>query len=303
MSKSHGYGTSAQHGAGFFTPPPMQRASAPPDRVVKSYRFQQRLLAALRRGEDFEEKHYQTLAREPVAGSSAIDSAVRRYVNQAGATRGMRKQTMAISTLPKMTSQSGGFVIKHRECLGLLTTANATTYAGVLLGGAITTNFNTIGMRLHPSNAEAFPWLSEIASRFEQYRWRKVNVQFITASGDGTTAALGQGNVMAYIEYNPTTVICPGTARDFLNNYGACAVKPSQSFQMGVQARGNPFELKWTQTTTVANAGLSGYQDPRFSTDGSLYVCAEGVPVNSPVGYLYIDYEIELHKPQVRLGG
>lgn len=275
----------------FFTPPAKKRLSVGPAPSGKGLRF--------RLSDILEEK----IASESVAGSSAIDSAVRRYVNQAGATRGMRKQTMAISSLPKMTSQSGGFIIKHRECLGLITTAADSLYGGVVLSGAATTNFNTIGMRLHPSNSEAFPWLSEIAARFEQYRWRKVTVQFITASGDGTTAALAQGNIMAYIEYNPTTAIKPGTARDFLNNYGACAVKPSQSFQMGVQARGNPFELKWTQTTPQSNAGQAGFQDPRFSTDGSLYVCAEGVPVNQPVGYLYIDYEIELHKPQVRLRG
>jgi hypothetical protein len=117
-----------------------------------------------------------------------------------------------------------------------------------------------------------------------------LNVQFITASGDGTTSALAQGNVMAYVEYNPVTANNPLDSTAFLNQYGAVACKPSQSFQMGVQARGNPFELKWT---------AEGATDPRFATDGSIYVATEGVAKASVIGYLYLDYEIELHKPQV----
>ena len=224
----------------------------------------------------------------PRVPGAAVAAAVQRYIQGSG-TRGIRKQTMAISSLPKMVSTSGGFVIKHRECLGLVKSAvdnDIMYHPCVSIGGA---NFGTIGMRLYPTNADAFPWLSTIATRFEQYKWRKVNVQFITATGDGTTAQLGQGNVMAYIEYNPTTANNPLNSRDFMNNYGACAVKPSQSFQMGVEARGNPFELKWT------TAG----GDQRFSADGTLYLATEGVTPSTPMGYLYIDYEIELHKPQV----
>jgi len=220
--------------------------------------------------------------------ADAVDAAVARYIRGSG-TRGLRKQTMTISSLPKMVSQSGGFIVKHRECIGVVTTnANAGYQAIVNIGNA---NMATTGLRLYPTNGDAFPWLSTIAVRFEQYRWRKVNVQYITASSDGTTQDLSQGNIMAYMEYNPTTVNKPLTSRDFLNNYGACAVKPSQSFQMGVEARGNPFELKWTAT--------AGAQDPRFSADAALYVATEGVAVGQAIGYLYMDYEIELHKPQV----
>ena len=222
--------------------------------------------------------------------AGAVDAAVARYIRGSG-TRGMRKQSMAISSLPKMVSTSGGFVVKHRECLGVVKSSNAGTgYLPIQNVGALGLMAST-GLRLYPTNADAFPWLSQIAVRFEQYRWRKVNVQYITAASDGTTANLAQGNVMAYIEYNPTTVIAPGLSRDFLNNYGACAVKPSQSFQMGVEARGNPFELKWTSTASP--------QDPRFSADGALYIATEGVASNQAIGYLYVDYEIELHKPQV----
>jgi len=243
---------------------------------------------------DWEKYVYRPPGRGPPGGiPAAVDAAVQRYI-RGSATRGMRKQTLAISSLPKMTSSSGGFVIKHRECIGLVKSSSVdTAYRPCQpIGSSL---FDTIGMRLFPTNADAFPWLSTIASRFEQYRWRKVNVQFITASGDGTTAQTGQGNVMAYIEYNPVTANNPINSRDFMNNYGAVACKPSQSFQMGVEARGNPFELKWT---TPPAAGAAA-QDQRFFADGSLYLASEGVTVSTPMGYLYIDYEIELHKPQV----
>jgi len=280
-SKSHGYGTSRQLGAGLTTPPPRKRVAYSLGPGGKP-RF---------RLEDVRQPllidHDQLDARVP--GPAAIDAAVQRYI-RGSSTRGIRKTSMAISSLPKMTSQSGGFVVKHRECLGVVTSSGFTGYRAIATIGAAG-NMDTTGLRLYPTNADAFPWLSTIATRFEQYRWRKVNIQFITASSDGTTADLAQGNVMAYIEYNPTTALKPLLSRDFLNNYGACAVKPSQSFQMGVEARGNPFELKWTAT--------AGVQDPRFSADASLYMATEGVATTQAIGYLYVDYEIELHKPQV----
>ena len=264
------------------------------DRVGESYVFSRRLADAVARGASAVAS--RGFGGDPpppgppgpggIAGD--VQAAVARYIRGSG-TRGLRKQTMAISSLPKMVSQSGGFVVKHRECIGVVTTsANAGYQAIVNIGNA---NMGTTGLRLYPTNGDAFPWLSTIAVRFEQYRWRKVNVQYITASSDGTTQDLAQGNIMAYMEYNPTTANKPASSRDFLNNYGACAVKPSQSFQMGVEARGNPFELKWTAT--------AGAQDPRFSADAALYVATEGVAVAQAIGYLYMDYEIELHKPQV----
>lgn len=226
-----------------------------------------------------------------VPGQGAIENAVRRVMAGSG-TKSLRKTSFAISTLPKMASTSGAFVLSHRECVGALTSAIAA--GGAPIGGYLPVTIAGAawpagGLDIYPANATLFPWLSTIAARFEQYKWRKVNVQFITASGDGTTAALAQGNVMAYIEYNPITPAAPLTSQQFLNNFGAVATKPSQSFQMGVQAQGNPFELKWTE------AG----GDIRFSADGSLYMATEGLPVGQVFGYLYLDYTIELHKPQV----
>lgn len=181
-----------------------------------------------------------------VPGTAAVDAAVRRVMAGSG-TKSLRRTSFAISTLPKMVSTSGGFLLSHRECVGALTSgANAGTVGGylpVLIGGAA---WPAGGLDIYPTSASLFPWLSTIAIRFEQYKWRKLNVQFITASGDGTSATLAQGNVMSYIEYNPTSPSAPTTSQNFLNNYGAVSTKPSQSFQMGVQAQGNPFELKWT---------------------------------------------------------
>jgi len=230
----------------------------------------------------------------PAVAGVEVERAVRR-VMAGSATKSLRRTSFAISTLPKMVSTSGAFLLSHRECVGALTSANpgggATIggYLPVVIGGAA---WPAGGLDIYPTNSNLFPWLSTIAARFEQYKWRKCNVQFITASGDGTSAVLAQGNVMAYIEYNPTTTTAPANSQSFLNNFGAVATKPSQSFQMGVQAQGNPFELKWT-------AGGAAGGDSRFSADGSLYMHTEGLPISQVFGYLYLDYTIELHKPQV----
>jgi hypothetical protein len=91
------------------------------------------------------------------------------------------------------------------------------------------------------------------------------------------------------------------------------STKPSQGFQLGVQSHGNPFELKWT-TNVPSEQEEQADNDPRFLADGRLFIATDNCPsANAPIapqgqqqslvgvtlGYLYVNYSIELVKPQV----
>lgn len=276
-------------------------------------------------------------SRRSLFPGGAVAAAVVRYMGRsaARATRSVKKRSFAFNGVPSMRSTQGAFVVTHRECVGPMSTpalnvdatlgvtnaqlgtggANPAVtgvtpvpYQAVVDGanarpviGSLRVNGNNTaealgGYLIYPTNASLFPWLASIATKFEQYKWRHINVQYVSSIADGTTV-LNLGNIMSYIDYDPNQNVAPATVGQFMNQAGAVTSKPTQSFQMGVQSSHNPFELKWTRQ--AAAGAVVAAADPRMYADGRLYISGDNLPLNTSVGYLWIEYSIELYKPQV----
>jgi hypothetical protein len=239
-------------------------------------------------------------------------------------SKNIRKKSYSFSGAPKFSSSVGGSVtISHRECVGTVSSmaqnnAGYKTFHPAVLGSSPGESLVN-GLVLYPTNVKVFPWLASIAGRFEQYQWKHIEIQFVTALADsGTTATANLGNLMAFVEYEPNKKTMPGWAADntfgksnnFMNQFGCMSTKPSQGFQLGVQSHGNPFELKWTTNTPDAQEEQVD-NDPRFLADGRLFIACDNCPtgnsaggdpaslVGITLGYLYVNYSIELVKPQV----
>ena len=240
-------------------------------------------------------------SRSPAAGLLA---AVAKRMTSRSSSRGRKSKRFSVAGVPRFQSGSGGVVtISHRECVGSLSITNAIVPAPAI--GTIAEPFSQIiltsaagvdnmaqGLVIRPTLGSMFPWLSTIASRFEQYKWKHINIQFVSSVADGSTANINLGNLMSYVEYDAANLVPAASANVYMNQFGATTAKPSSSFKMGVQARGNPFTLKWTQQDAAA--------DPRFAADGRLFFAQDRCPNGVSVGYLWVEYSIELHKPQVR---
>lgn len=184
---------------------------------------------------------------------------------------------------------SGGIIVRHREYLGDI-------YS--------TKNFTIQTWNVNPGLLSTFPWLSQMASAYEQYKLRGMIFEFNSTSSDSilssaTSTALG--TVVMMTDYDISDPI-PGDKRTMLNNEFSCSAKPSTSFI-------HPIECARSQTTVselYTRVGLTtpaGY-DPHLYDHCRFALATVGMQADGgTIGELWITYEIELLKQQLVFPG
>lgn len=185
------------------------------------------------------------------------------------------------------SSKEGGIIVRHREYLGDI---NATTA------------FTLQAYQLNPGLVDSFPWLSTVASAFEQYKWRGVVFEYISLSSDAilsasTSSALGA--VIMATEYNSLNDNFPNKAA-MENHEFANSRKPSLNFM-------HPVECKKSLTSVdllyVRAGDIPANADIRLYDLGKTEIATVGMQATSGVaGELWVTYEVELYKPQLASG-
>lgn len=183
-----------------------------------------------------------------------------------------------------VNSGSTGIIVRHREYIGDITS---------------TTAFNLASYPLNPGLAETFPWLSQVADSFEQYKFRGLLFEFKSMSSDAvlsTGANSALGSVVMATQYDPLD--SPFANKYQMENYQfANSAKPSLSFI-------HPIECAKSQTPInqlfVRNGGVPANADIRLYDLGVFNVATVGMQSTTGViGELWITYEIELFKPKL----
>lgn len=158
--------------------------------------------------------------------------------------------------------------------------------------------FNNSALQLNPGIPSTFPWLSEIANSFEQYRWRGLVFTYKSTSADLVTGGSGAlGSVIMATDYDSLDPLYT-TKMEMENAEFTKSAKPSVSFVHPVEtARGQtPYKLLYTRENPVpANA------DRRLYDIGTFQIATTGMPASgngTAIGELWVSYEIELLKPQ-----
>lgn len=175
----------------------------------------------------------------------------------------------------------GGYIVRHREFIGDILSTQAfaiTTYA------------------LNPGIANAFPWLSQIANSFEEYRWRGLLFEFKTMSSNAvlsSSASTALGTVIMSTQYN--SVAPPFVDKKTMENYEfACSSNPSQTFI-------HPVECKPAVTPVsklyVRSGAVPANADQRLYDLGEFSIATQGMQNSGGViGELWATYEIEFFK-------
>lgn len=179
----------------------------------------------------------------------------------------------------------GGVIVRHREYLKDILATQA---------------FTIQSLPLNPGLVQTFPWLSNVAQHFEQYKFRGVLFEFKTLSSDtvlssATSSALG--SVVMATQYN---ALLPAFPDKFtMENYEyANSSKPSVSFL-------HPIECMRAQTTLselyVRGSEAPTNSDLRLYDLGNFYIATVGMQASSGVaGELWVTYEVELYKPKIQ---
>jgi len=187
----------------------------------------------------------------------------------------------------KNGGQDGGtIVISHKEFLGDIHSAPSDG-----------TRFYARHMRINPGDSATFPWLSQIAKNFQQYRLEGLCFHFKTMSADAlnsTNTALG--TIIMCTQYDATQRT-PKSKAEMENMEFAQSIKPSQTVTHFVECAKNQSVLD--QLYVNSNPGhITG--DKRFYDFGTFTIATQGqqaADVN--LGELWVSYQVRLYKPQL----
>nr|UJQ92707.1 MAG: putative capsid protein [Narnaviridae sp.] len=132
-----------------------------------------------------------------------------------------------------------------------------------------------------------FPWLSQTAATFQQYRFHKLSYHFISRVPTSTT-----GSVILSPEYNPAEHP-PTSEREASNTQGAAegVCWSSLTVRLDPQAMFASGQRKLIRSSNVPG-------DYNLYDAGQLNVCVVGQAGASEIGKLWVEYDVELFVPQ-----
>lgn len=184
--------------------------------------------------------------------------------------------------VPLMHKNDQSIVVRNREFLGTITGSSAFSISA--------------SYPLNPGMSQTFPWLSTIANRFQEYSFKGIVFHYVPTSGDAissTSAALG--SVMMQTSYRATDTP-PTSKAEMLNEYWACESVPSEALCHPIECnpKENPFNVQY-----VRSRGLGATESQLMYDLGVMTIATNGQQSTSPIGDLWITYEVELKKPQL----
>lgn len=186
-------------------------------------------------------------------------------------------------------SRNNSHIVHHREYIG-------DVYAS--------TAFSIQTYPLNPGLISSFPWVSQQADSYEQYKFRGMVFEFKSMSSDAvlsSAASSSLGTVVMSTQYN--ALEAPFSDKRTMENYEyANSCKPSCSML-------HPIECKMSQNTIselYVRTGEVSQGDRRLYDLGNFSIAVQGmqnVGANQVIGELWVSYELEFFKPKLLVGG
>jgi len=218
---------------------------------------------------------------------TGLGAALSRWLGSGDYTVGsntiVQKTLRGSESIPAMHSNNQTVTIRHKEYLGEVK-GNQT--------------FSVVeALQINPGNSRTFPWLSGVATRFQEYRIKGMVFHYIPSSGSAVASAdAALGTVMMVTSYRASDTP-PSNKVEMLNEYWASESVPCSEFCHPIECdpKENPYNVQYVRSGEVP-AG-----DSRMLYDlGVTYVATSGQQVTGKVlGDLWITYEVELKKPIV----
>lgn len=192
---------------------------------------------------------------------------------------------LGTGTLPSFVNSESGNRIVHKEYI-----------ADVISSGSAST-FSISKYPIQP--AFTFPWLSEIAQQYQQYRINGMIFEFKTTSSDAlnsTNTALGE--IILATQYNVNNPD-PVNAQQMYQLEYTSSCKPSMSILHPIEcARGQSQTVILDTRNGAAASTTTG--DLRLYDLGNFYIATNGLQGTSVnVGQLWVTYDISFLKPQL----
>lgn len=200
-------------------------------------------------------------------------------------SRPVKNNLFTNDQIPRVPRDNGKLVVCRRE------------YVCDVYSGASGLFYNFAGgFPLNPGMKKTFPWLSQIAANYEEYKWHslifEIKTMCVDALNSTNTAA---GSVMACVNYNPNVAPFYGKTQ-FENIDGAVSSKPARSILFGVECAAQPLGGKYYVRTGPLTGGETNLQT---YDHGTFQVASVALPNASAqiIAELHVAYEVELGVP------
>lgn len=202
--------------------------------------------------------------------------------------RGTRSRSNA--NFKTMINETGDVIITHRE------------YLGDIYGP--TTQFNNQSFQLNPGVEQTFPWLSQVASNYEEYEFKQLVFSYRSVTTDVGSSTTGQcGTIVMATNYNPDAK--PFYDKGQMLEYAhAMSCKTTESMTHGVEC--DPKKSALTSRLFVRSGPPPpGTDDLKDYDTGKFQLAICNAPTsyqNLPIGELWCYYKVLLSKPKIFTG-
>lgn len=142
----------------------------------------------------------------------------------------------------------------------------------------------------NPGVASMFPWLSQVALRYETYKFRRLSFEY------HTRAATSQVGTVGMVFDFDAEDSAPSSQMMALSYHDKCADSPWKDSCVTLDlTQGDRLPIRYTR------AGIpSGDIDIKTYDVGNLYLFVDGVAASTNLGLVEVKYVIDLYTPQIQ---
>lgn len=184
-------------------------------------------------------------------------------------------------TIPKFDSSSNGVHVAHRE------------YVMDFIAPDNPDQFNIMNLVINPGDATVFPWLSNIAVDFQQYRFLGLVIEFISTTSPYNTSP-AMGFIAMSAQYNVLQEPY-GSMIELENSSESIFCRPDRCIMYGVECKKQSYNMYYIRNPA------SVVIDPATYDFASIYIATQGLPATftpgSVLGQIWISYHLELIEP------
>jgi len=194
----------------------------------------------------------------------------------------MKGNSASEAFVPKFDNKgTNGIRVREREFLGNIVSSSSV--------GA----FNNVTYPLTPTSSMTFPWLSTVASQFDQWEPNGIVFEFVTTSSDFNGSAQGLGSITMATDYD--VLDAPYTSKVVMANADySSSCKPSVNQYHGIECDPMQRPYRTMYTRSLARGLLNN------NTLGLFQVASTGVSAASvTLGELWVSYDITFYKKQL----
>lgn len=150
------------------------------------------------------------------------------------------------------------------------------------------TEFAWDNFAVNPGVAETFPWLSQIANRYESYRFHSLRFVYEPATSTATS-----GTVMLACDYDASDV-GPETKTVMMSYKNAVRSAPWAE----CRNESDPSDLRKSVTYYVRSGAVASTDIKTYDV-ANFYIATSGQAASTAIGELYVEYDVELLTPQM----